>query len=131
MPIVPPGVGAFEIQPPITSSQKDGHPTASLLRDAQRVFHLIQDERHLTAEDLLQSVEQRLAQHEASAPNIKGRRNANRAREKGRLEIAQVKELLADRSALLEKLKVCANGISIRMVTEKITESMSTLSKST
>lgn len=112
MPVTPLGVEPFKIQPPITSSLDDGRPSTSLLQDAQRVFDLMQDERHLTAEDLLKTVEERLVVPETTRRKhlFPGRkeRAAHRATATALLEITQVKELLHSRAALLETLKVCS-----------------------
>ena len=63
MPVIPPGIPPFKIRAPLTSTDT-GAPSVDIRRDAQRVFDLIQDERHLTAHSLLQSVQQRVAASE-------------------------------------------------------------------
>ena len=49
----------YEIMPPMTSGDK-GVPTKSLLKDVERIFMFIHDERHLIAHELYQSVQRRL-----------------------------------------------------------------------
>jgi hypothetical protein len=111
----------FEIVSPVAAARSDdGQPTNSLLLDAERVFHLIQDERHLTAEDLINSVQERLDEATRAAAarlKAKGRtsvfpsankaaRSAKNARERAEHEIARVRELLETKAATIDKLKV-------------------------
>lgn len=60
MPVFVQGVPQYKILPPVTCGDH-GEPTESIEKDAQRVFDLIQDERHLLAERLLLTVETRLS----------------------------------------------------------------------
>jgi hypothetical protein len=120
MPVIPVGLEPFEILSPVAASD-DGQPTNNLLLDAERVFRLIQDERHLTAEDLLNSVQERLdeaTRATAAGLNAKGRtsvfhsannkaaRSAKNARERSQHEIVRVRELLETKAASIDKLKV-------------------------
>ena len=59
MPVIPSNIPAFAIDPPCTL-QDDGAPSTSLKHDAARVLDLVRDERHLTAQDLLHSIQKRL-----------------------------------------------------------------------
>lgn len=59
MPVIPPGIAPYSIQPPLTTGDK-GTPTDRILRDAKRVFDLIEDERHLTAMELYKTVKERI-----------------------------------------------------------------------
>lgn len=59
MPVIPKGIAPFTIKAPLTTGDK-GEPTASVLQDAKRVFDFIEDERHLMALDLYQSVKKRI-----------------------------------------------------------------------
>ena len=122
MPVIPPNIPAFEIRPPCTLSD-DGAPSASLTNDVTRVFNLIQDERHLTAEDLLTSVQERIAAWKSAAAaasekeiasgkkkkkhffHSKKDREEEAAREKEVQEMKQVQELLASKQAVIDKLK--------------------------
>jgi hypothetical protein len=117
MPVIPLGVEPFEIRPPVTALD-DGQPTDNLLADAQRVFHLIQDERHLTAEDLLTSVQERVAEAARAVEHhahfrlglfhhsSKAAKRAKNAREHAHREIAHVQKLLEANAAIVDKLKV-------------------------
>jgi hypothetical protein len=116
MPVIPVGLESFEIQPPITAHD-DGRSSDNLLHDAQRVFNLIQDERHLTAEDLLNSVLRRVDESTRTADPIthhslngllhrKAARIAKAARERAQKEITQVQKLLESKAATIDKLRV-------------------------
>jgi hypothetical protein len=62
MPVIPTGIPAYQIRPPLTTGDK-GEPStgeSSILTDTRRIFDLIEDERHLTAHALLVSVQKRL-----------------------------------------------------------------------
>jgi hypothetical protein len=105
----------FTIRPP-TTLKDDGRPSTELRRDVQRVFALIEDERHLTAETLLTSVRQRLAEWERmgkKSPRKKtqlftSKRDKEReqSREKKNLEMKELKALLESRSSEITKLEV-------------------------
>jgi len=122
MPVTPHNVPRFEIRPPCTLND-DGEPSASLLNDAKRVFDFIEDERHLTAERLLQSVHERLQQQQSELDNTSERSsNKKQQRKKFHLlfhsqkdrqeeakhaqqaeQVRQVRDLLDRNSAILEK----------------------------
>lgn len=124
MPVIPPGVTPFHIRPACTIGD-DGSPTPSVLRDAQRVLHFIDDERHLTAQKLLQSVQSRVTAYEQSTivatqgqkPPIKAGKGgflfnkkekaaALEAANEENLEMEQVKDLLRSKHAVFVKLEV-------------------------
>lgn len=121
MPVTPHGVPAFTIRPPCTIHD-DGAPTDSLRRDADRVFLLIEDERHLTAEALLASVQERVAAaliepgglssltlHKPKKSMFHGKRDkkeATDALEKKTAEVQQLKNFLASKSAVIHTLEV-------------------------
>ena len=52
-------VGRFKIKRPTTTND-DGDPTDDCLFDTKRVFRLIEDERYLSAEELYQSIRDRI-----------------------------------------------------------------------
>lgn len=125
MPVIPHNMPPFEIHPPGTLDD-DGTPSESLRRDAERVFALIRDERHLSAEQLLVSVRERLAAETAldeESERSKGSTNSKKKRmhffhtKKDREEaaaeakraekleeLAQVRKLLESERAALDKL---------------------------
>jgi hypothetical protein len=124
MPVIPPGVTPFHIRPACTIGD-DGSPTSSVLRDIQRVLHFIDDERHLTAQKLLQSVQSRLVAFEQSTVSTKQARKPSIKTGKGaflfnkkektavleasnqeNLEMEQVKDLLQSKHAVFDKLEV-------------------------
>ena len=108
MPVFAPGVPRYEIRPP---TDDDGQPSGSLLRDAQRVLTLIEDERHLLAHELLQSVQQRLAEHRP-APTTPRRRfrphshNKQQQANSEALQVQQTKAFLEQHALVLSKLEV-------------------------
>lgn len=123
--MIPPGVTPFHIRPACTIGD-DGSPSSSVLRDTQRVLHFIEDERHLTAQKLLQSVQSRVDTYEQSTvetkqarkPSIKAGKGGflfNKKEKAVALEVAnkensemeQVKELLKSKRATFDKLEVC------------------------
>jgi CRISPR/Cas system CMR-associated protein Cmr5 small subunit len=59
MPVIPHGIPPYTIRPPLTTDD-DGKPTSSIAKDAHRVLDLIEDERHLTALALFESVRERI-----------------------------------------------------------------------
>jgi hypothetical protein len=124
MPVTPPGLTPFHIRPACTIGD-DGSPTSSVLRDAQRVLNFTDDERHLTAQKLLQSVQSRVAAFDhstvATTPARKPSMNAGKggflfnkkekaaaveASKQEQLEMEQVKDLLKSKHALFDKLEV-------------------------
>jgi hypothetical protein len=119
MPVIPNGVTPYKIQPPCTIGD-DGAPSDSLAKDTDRVFALIEDERHLTAGNLLMSVQQRIAERESlllsqiASPkttkkgmfNNKKEKEVAEVREKEAAEIQQLKDFLQSKHAVLTKLEV-------------------------
>jgi hypothetical protein len=63
MPVIPPGISPYHIQPPCTMGDK-GLPSSSITNDLQRVLNFIQDERHLTAHSLYTTILQRIQQYD-------------------------------------------------------------------
>jgi hypothetical protein len=63
MPVIPDCVPKFTIRPPCTLND-DGKPSDSIYNDVLRIFKFIDDERHLTAHDILLSVEKRITSWE-------------------------------------------------------------------
>jgi hypothetical protein len=61
MPVIPLGVKPYTIRPPCTMGDM-GTPSSSLLKDIQRVLHMIDDERHLTAHTLYGTIQARIQQ---------------------------------------------------------------------
>lgn len=122
MPVIPHGVPPFSINPPCTAGDA-GLPSDSLSNDVSRVFHLIEDERHLTAHALLLSVQTRIAewdrtQVEATATDHKNKKQKKlNKKEKAHLaahekkesdRIAKLKDTLKSKEAVLVKLEVCS-----------------------
>ena len=123
MPVIPHGVPAYEIRPPCTIGD-DGAPSDSLTNDVDRVFLLIEDERHLTAETLLTSVHTRIADWEKRQTtesslqmpllpkpkkgifNGKKGKEAAVAREKKAAEMQQLKDFLASKHSVFKTLEV-------------------------
>lgn len=126
MPVIPHGVPPFQILSPCTIGD-NGAPSDSLRKDADRVFLLIEDERHLTAETLLTSVQQRMQawetrrlQQEQESPSLNNKKQktkifnniskkdkeANDAREKEAAEMQQLNDFFASKHAVIKKLKV-------------------------
>jgi hypothetical protein len=82
MPVIPTGIPAYQIRPPLTTGDK-GEPSnstcngstssstgeSSILNDTRRIFDLIEDERHLTAHALLVSVQKRLEEWRSTTHN--------------------------------------------------------------
>jgi hypothetical protein len=63
MPVIPECVPKFYIRPPSTTDDK-GLPSDSIGNDIQRLFSLIDDERHITAYNLLTSIRNRIIEFE-------------------------------------------------------------------
>lgn len=125
MPVIPHNVPAFEILPPCTLND-DGAPSANLWNDAQRVWDLMRDERHLTAQDLLHSVQERLQTTTAAQLDESERSIASNKKKKKHLhfhffhhkkdreeeanlkermeEMAQIQQLLDSKRDAIEKL---------------------------
>jgi hypothetical protein len=68
MPVIPLGVKPYSIHPPCTMGD-NGTPSSSLLKDIQRVLHMIDDERHLTAHTLFCTIQTRIEQFETDNHN--------------------------------------------------------------
>ncbi|GKY99318.1 hypothetical protein MPSEU_000886900 [Mayamaea pseudoterrestris] len=117
MPVIPDCIPPFEIKAPTTSGD-NGAPTASLLKDAERVFRLIQDERHLTAEKLYLDVKQRLhdwkksdvasgasAKHRIHLPRGSYKtKQSKQEQERAVKEMQQVEALFTQKVELLDRL---------------------------
>ena len=59
----------FTIKPPSTLKD-DGKPSSSLKQDFDRLLRLIEDERHLCALSLLESIETRVNSHNNNNPSV-------------------------------------------------------------
>jgi hypothetical protein len=128
MPVTPPGVAPFPIRPPCTIGD-DGSPTLSILLDVQRVFNFIDDERHLTAQNLLHTVQSRMVEYEQNEHHttlpqngVKQQRKPhmvlfhkrqekvkpleNEPIDQEKLEMQKVKDMLISKHAVVEKLEV-------------------------
>lgn len=122
MVVKPQHVPPFVVKPPGTVSD-DGAPSQSVYKDATRVFAFIEDERHLTAQTLLHSVqerynawdERRRAHHHH--PNLfhhgKKHKEKVQAREKEAQEMEKTQKLLASKKAVIEILEVGSVARSI------------------
>lgn len=64
MPVIPRGLSGFTIRPPCTLHDAKGEPTDDLYEDVKRVFDFIDDERHLTAHRLWNSVQKRIQERQ-------------------------------------------------------------------
>jgi hypothetical protein len=114
----------FIIKPPSTL-EDDGTPSASLKQDFDRLLRLIEDERHLCADSLLESIEERVnappsstaaspSHNSASSNNHHHHKKFHFFKRKSvtqkpagpEAEKADVKAKLEIHKALLEKLKV-------------------------
>ena len=109
----------YEIMPPMTSGDK-GVPTKSLLKDVERIFMFIHDERHLIAHELYQSVQRRLREwqlkhakeaqkHKSKGPALFQSAAAIKAREqyeKKEEDANKAKELLEKQASVIDKLEV-------------------------
>jgi hypothetical protein len=107
----------YKISPPKTNGD-DGSPSKSCLKDARRIFRLIEDERHLCAHSLYESLIERLAKPvDPPSPPHKFRLRRPVGTKSNRLEQSkdapEAKELLDSKTAILEKLVVSA-GIFLK-----------------
>jgi hypothetical protein len=110
------------VRPPTTTND-DGNPTESISIDTERIFRLIEDERHLVAQNLYYSVQDRLQQSAAPSPTDKGPgkpaklhlrplQNRRQLQEIKKLKASERKEhekargVLEANQAILEKLEV-------------------------
>jgi hypothetical protein len=110
----------FTIRPPCTTGDS-GDPGPSLGKDVERVFDFIEDERHLTAHDLLKDVRRRIKEQEAIATRnstrsskrkpsrlaiIKRKESAKLETEQlDREELDRAKEILNSNNAAIDKLE--------------------------
>jgi hypothetical protein len=130
MPVFHEGIPKFTIQPPLTTGDT-GQPTSSLLLDTERIFALIEDERHLTARKLYQSVLARLSSLTLSkntngkqldqvqlsssltykrisrwVPSRNHQQQQSVTANKQDAEVDQIQRILQDRVEILDKLEV-------------------------
>lgn len=127
MPVIPENIPPFEITSPTTMGDI-GLPTDSLLVDAERVFKLIHDERHLTAERLYLDVQCRVDEYDRHCGNVtkphskfaapwKGLTVSHKNKrtkldeERSAKEVQQVKALFQQKEAILQRLVVSNRGI--------------------
>ncbi len=103
---------AYTIRPPLTAGDR-GEPSKSILKDVERIFALIEDERHLIAHRLYESVQRRIRQIEDQLPvkkksrKFKGllkKENAALTKEQEELQLA--KNILKEKESELHKLEV-------------------------
>ncbi|EEC48114.1 predicted protein, partial [Phaeodactylum tricornutum CCAP 1055/1] len=110
----------FNIRPPCTTGDS-GDPGPSLGKDAERVFDFIEDERHLTAHDLLKDVRRRIKEQEAIVTRNSTRSSKRKPsrlaiiirKESAKLETEQLdreeldraKEILNSNKAAIDKLE--------------------------
>jgi hypothetical protein len=108
----------FVISKPTTVNDV-GSPSDNLVSDVHRIVALIQDERHMIAEELLASVQQRMTDYEkeiataasksssSSSSKFKLRRSASsKTRQDRSKEMDEVKQLVKKHGAMLVKLQV-------------------------
>jgi hypothetical protein len=113
MPVFPPGVPTFTILPPCTSGDT-GAPSYSLSNDLDRVFMLIEDERHLTAHALLESVRERLLCWEALLQESQGSEKSNLPRKNNRMSKKEKEILAAKEKKDAEELKGIKDKLSLK-----------------
>lgn len=119
MPVIPPNVPAFTITAPLTTGDK-GQPSASIALDVKRVWDLIQDERHLVADSLYQSVKERvdawqskqqqhdqqhLRHHKRGMRRVK-KHHPSKVDSEADKEMKETIHLLQERKDIIEKLEV-------------------------
>mmetsp|Transcript_17862 Transcript_17862/g.41826 ORF Transcript_17862/g.41826 Transcript_17862/m.41826 type:complete len:948 (+) Transcript_17862:275-3118(+) len=139
MPVIPSGIEPFVITAPLTSGDL-GEPSSSVKKDTKRVFDFITDERHLTAEDLLKSVNERIdtwqteqdRQEAEKAASPRSRGSFNRLRSSRKLREKEAEEALVNSEyeqakALLEqneaKLEVLGHRCRLfRLAQKNLTE---------
>jgi hypothetical protein len=99
----------FKIKAP-TTTDDDGSPSSSCLKDADRVFRLIEDERHLCALSLYENLKERLARPIDIPTGGKLQRLRRSGSTKIRLEknkeMQEANELLEGKEAILKDLEV-------------------------
>jgi hypothetical protein len=113
MPVFPSGVPTFTIQPPCTSGDS-GAPSDSLSNDFDRVFMLIEDERHLTAHALLESVRERLLCWEAILQESQSSDKSNVPRKNKRINKSEKEMLAAKEQKDAEELKGFKDKLSLK-----------------
>lgn len=109
-------VPSFSIRPPVTAGDK-GDPSESILKDTERIFALIEDERHLVAHRLYENVIRRIQQLEDQGPvkkKSRGKlktflRKESSALSKEQEEIHLAKTKLKENEIGLQKLEVGFN----------------------
>ena len=112
-------VPTFSIQPPETAGDK-GEPSKSILKDTERIFAFIEDERHLVAHRLYENVKRRIQQIEDQNPvkkKSRGKvkaflRKESSALNKEHEELLLAKSILTENELKLQKLEVglCPHG---------------------
>ena len=105
----------FKIRPPLTTGDK-GAPSKSIWKDAERVFALIEDERHLVAHELFKNVKSRLEAWEEKNKQQQSRgsggmrilRGSQKTslEQKEREEFIKTIEFLEMKKAAIDKLEV-------------------------
>jgi hypothetical protein len=109
----------FVISKPTTVNDV-GSPSENIVSDVHRIVALIQDERHMIAEELLASVKQRMADYEkeiaaatskssssSSSSKFKLRRSASsKTRQDRSKDMEEVRQLFKKHGAMLVKLQV-------------------------
>lgn len=106
-------VPSFQIRPPETAGDK-GEPSKSILKDTERIFALIEDERHLVAHRLYENVKRRIQQIEGQDPvrkKSRGKvkaflRKESSALNKEQEDLLLAKALLKENTLKLQKLEV-------------------------
>lgn len=106
-------VPSFSIRPPETAGDK-GEPSKSIVKDTERIFALIEDERHLVAHRLYENVKRRIQQFEDQNPAKKKSRakmktflrKESSALNKDLEELLLAKSILKENELKLEKLEV-------------------------
>lgn len=94
-----------------------GAPSKSIWKDAERVFALIEDERHLVAHELLESARSRLEAWEEKNKQSKGGVRSLRASKKAMLEqkerdeFIKTKDMFEAKKAAIDKLEVCTSEL--------------------
>ena len=123
MPVFPKGVPRFAIRPPCTTGDK-GEPSPSVLNDAHRVFALLEDERHLTAQKLYHDIKRRIEQWETpsvkeASPKRKHRLHVHRRKQPSPEEVQRAKDM-KDAKNLLELREAELNTLEVSQFGSKI-----------
>jgi hypothetical protein len=105
----------FKISRP-TTVDDDGTPSDSCAEDAERIFRLIEDERHLCAHALYEDLKERIkrpVESSTSPRRLRLRRSqSTRHRMEATKDTHDAKELLESKQEVLEKLEVCGSPSS-------------------